>query len=169
MRAKQRFPEWSHDHETERGYLRRMEARCEPGGNSPGSHSTTVYTWLCYASIQQASRFLFTWGCVSFTSTKVRIWLTFFYDFTNKTCSAYGLYVILACGVADTIMKQYQILKYRYSALTHGQAESPADSTLYPPNSGGGQGHSAQFASSGTRGLWVSHAEQKVIKYLVSK
>lgn len=28
-------------------------------------------------------------------------------------CSAYGLYVILACGVADTIMKQYQILKYR--------------------------------------------------------
>lgn len=81
------------------------------------------------------------------------------------------LWFILVCfirasGAEDTIKKQCKIIKYRQSALTYGQAGSPADSTLYPPNSGGGQGRSAQSVSSGTRGLLGSHAEQKVMKHL---
>lgn len=39
---KKGFLKWGHDHETEWGSLRRMETRCEPGGNTPGSHNTTV-------------------------------------------------------------------------------------------------------------------------------
>lgn len=70
-------------------------------------------------------------------------------------------------GVSYTIIKPYEFLKFRQSALTYDWAASPAGWTLYPPNSGGGQGHSARSASSGIQGLWVSHAEQEVIKHLV--
>lgn len=55
---------------------------------------------------------------------------------------------------------------YIYTLLTYGSSGSPADLSLYLLNSGVGQGHSAQSASSGTRGLWVNDAEAKVIKHL---
>lgn len=55
---------------------------------------------------------------------------------------------------------------YIYTLLTYGSSGSPADLSLYLLNSGVGQGHSAQSASSGTRGLWVNNAEAKVIKHL---
>lgn len=74
--------------------------------------------------------------------------------------------MILAKSAVYSIRIQYQILKSRWSAVTYDLAGIPADSSLYPPNSGEGQGHSARSASSGTRGLWVSHAEQKLMKHL---
>lgn len=170
MRAKQRFLEWSHDHETETAYLTRMEARCAPGGNSPSGRSTTVYIWLCYVSIQQAICCLFIWECVFAFRLNQRQNLAhgFILWFHEQNVHSLKMLCDISQCIRHTIMKQYTIWKCACVALTYGQAESPAGLTLYLPNSGGGQGHSARSVSAGTQDLWDSHAEQKIIKHLLS-
>lgn len=107
---------------------------------------------------------LFTWEFLFILNQRQNLALGFMISRTKCTSSL--VYMWYQPVVQETALLNNTILQCRYGVLTYGWAGSPADWTLYPPNSGEGQGHSARSASSGTQGLWVSHAEQKVIKHL---